>query len=126
MPKLKKLFSIFVTFLIVVFLVVLGLATYLLASGAKVKYSRDKKSYVLDVSKNEFVSGLLVKYSINIPLVVESVSESSGTESAKPNPFKKINEEVAKTALGNSYNMAQEVVDSFKEDAVGFYFLRAG
>ncbi len=83
MPKLKKPFSILIIFLVFLFLIVLGISTYLLASGVRVKYDSSQKRYVLDASKNEFVKNLLLKYSKDLLVIDEKPNGITNTTNIK-------------------------------------------
>lgn len=100
MLKLKRSFSILVIFLVFLFLVVLCISTYLLASGVRVKYDSSQKRYVLNVSKNEFVKNLLLKYSKNLPLIDKALNEVTSQVERRPSPFGEINEEISKSKSG--------------------------
>jgi hypothetical protein len=132
MLKLKKPFSFFIIFLIFILLVVLGISTYLLASGIRIRYDGSQKRYALNVSRNQFIKNLFLKYSKNLPLIEEATNESTISDEKPSSPFGKINEEIAKSkgadlsSANNLYNMAPEVVEKFKDDSAGFYFFRIG
>lgn len=127
MFKLKKPFFILIIFLVFLVLVVLGISTYLLASGVRVKYDVSQKHYALDASKNEFVKSLLLKYSKSLLVTDEIVVNEK-----QLSPFGKINEGVSKSkdtnlvSASNPYNMSPEVVEKFKDNPTGLYFFRVG
>jgi hypothetical protein len=127
MLKLKKPFSFLIIFLIFIFLIVLGISTYLLASGVWVKYDGNQKRYMLSVSKNEFVKNLFLKYSKNLVSLDEKTNETTGSDGKKTSLFGKIIEESSKSKDNNNpYNMVPDVVERFKDDLSGLYFFRIG